>query len=92
MNTDNDKPDIKALERFRTLRDKRRQLMALEPKEAMEHILQDPQSVALVHSFPEQDFYFLIHDIGPEDAGVLFNRNELLGRAAGGAAPPAWRG
>ena len=63
--------DIKALERFRTLRDKRRQLMALEPKETMERILQDPQSLALVHSFPEQDFYFLIHDIGPEDAGPL---------------------
>ena len=63
--------DIKALERFRTLRDKRRQLMALEPKETMERILQDSQSLALVHSFPEQDFYFLIHDIGPEDAGPL---------------------
>jgi hypothetical protein len=65
--------DIKALERFRTLRDKRRQLMALEPKEAMERILQDSQSLALVHSFPEQDFYFLIHDIGPEDAGPLLS-------------------
>ena len=45
--------------------------MSLEPKEAMEYILQDPQPTALVHSFPEQDFYFLIHDIGPEDAGPL---------------------
>jgi len=73
MNTNNDIPDKKAIERFRTLREKRQQLMALEPKDAMEHILQDPQSLALVHSFPEQDFYFLIHDIGPEDAGPLLS-------------------
>jgi hypothetical protein len=73
MNTDNDKPDIKALERFRTLREKRQQLMALAPRDAMERILQDPQSLPLVHSFPEQDFYFLIHDIGPEDAGPLLS-------------------
>jgi hypothetical protein len=73
MNTDNDKPDIKAIERFRSLRDKRQQIMTLTPKDAMERILQDPQSLALVHSFPEQDFYFLIHDIGPEDAGPLLS-------------------
>ena len=71
MKTDNNHSDHKALDRYRTLRDKRRQLLALEPKVAMEHILQDPKSLALVHSFPEQDFYFLIHDIGPEDAGPL---------------------
>jgi len=65
--------DIKSLERFRTLRDKRQQLMTLAPRDAMERILQDSQSLALVHSFPEQDFYFLIHDIGPEDAGPLLS-------------------
>ena len=73
MSKEPDKPDVKALERFQTLRDKRRQLMTLEPEEAMERILQDSQSQALVHSFPEQDFYFLIHDIGPEDAGPLLS-------------------
>lgn len=73
MNTENDIPDEKALERIRTLRDKRQHLMTLAPKDAMERILQDPQSLALVHSFPEQDFYFLIHDIGPEDAGPLLS-------------------
>jgi len=73
MITPDDKPDKKALARIRALRDKRQQLMALAPKDAMERILQDPQSLALVHSFPEQDFYFLIHDIGPEDAGPLLS-------------------
>lgn len=73
MKTPDDKPDKKALARVLALRDKRQQLMTLAPKEAMERILQDPQSIALVHSFPEQDFYFLIHDIGPEDAGPLLS-------------------
>jgi len=68
MKTGKDKPDKKTLERFHLLQEKRRQLMTLEPREAMERILNDPQPLALVHSFPEQDFYFLIHDIGPEDA------------------------
>ena len=63
----------KAIERFRMLREKRRELLALEPQEAMDRILQDPQPSALVHSFPEQDLYFLIHDIGPEDAGPLLS-------------------
>jgi hypothetical protein len=71
MTTDNHKADQKAIERYRTLRDKRRELMTLDPRDAMERILEDPQPLALVHSFPEQDFYFLIHDIGPEDAGPL---------------------
>ncbi len=63
-----DKADKKALERFEKLRDKRLQILALPPKEALDRILEDPQPVALVHSFPEQDFYFLIHDIGVGDS------------------------
>ena len=47
--------------------------MALEPKDALERILLDPQPLPLVHSFPEQDFYYLIHDIGPEDALPLLS-------------------
>ncbi len=63
-----DKADKKALERFEKLRQKRLQILALPPKKAMNTILQDPQPVSLVHSFPEQDFYFLIHDIGIGDS------------------------
>jgi hypothetical protein len=65
--------DKKTLERFRTLQEKRQQLMALDPKDAMERILQDSQPLPLVHSFPEQDLYFLIHDIGPEDTLPLLS-------------------
>ncbi|MBT8372270.1 MAG: hypothetical protein KJO34_14990, partial [Deltaproteobacteria bacterium] len=70
--TDN-KPDKIAVERFHVLREKRQYLLSLPPEETMARILQDPQPVALVHSFPEQDFYFLIHDIGPEDALPLLS-------------------
>ena len=68
-----DKIDKKALERFEKLREKRLQILALPPKKAMETILEDPQPVALVHSFPEQDFYFLIHDIGTGDSLPLLS-------------------
>jgi len=65
--------DKKALERLHALQEKRQQLMGLEPKDAMERILQDPQPLPLVHSFPEQDLYFLIHDIGPQDTLPLLS-------------------
>jgi len=63
-----DKADKKTLARSENLREKRLKILALPPKKAMETILEDPQPVALVHSFPEQDFYFLIHDIGVGDS------------------------
>ena len=63
-----DKPENRALERIKQLQEKRQQILALPPQEALDRILQDPQQLPLVHSFPEQDLYFLIHDIGPEDA------------------------
>ena len=63
-----DNVDKKALERFETLRARRLQILALPPQKAMDRILEDPQPAALVHSFPEQDFYFLIHDIGVADS------------------------
>ena len=63
-----EKIDHKALELRKQLQEKRQQILALAPREALDRILQDPQQLPLVHSFPEQDLYFLIHDIGPEDA------------------------
>jgi hypothetical protein len=63
-----EKADKKALELRAQLQEKRQQILALSPREALDRILHDPRQLPLVHSFPEQDFYFLIHDIGPEDA------------------------
>jgi hypothetical protein len=61
-------PDPQIVERARELQRKRSEILALPPEQALERILSDPQPAALVHSFPESDFYFLVHDIGPEDA------------------------
>jgi hypothetical protein len=70
---ENDKPDKLALERIEKLHAKRQQILALPPQEALDRILQDPQALPLVHSFPEQDFYFLIHDVGLQDALPLLS-------------------
>ncbi len=61
-------PDPQTLERIRQLQKTRNDLLALPPERAMERILADPHPVALVHSFPEADFYLLVQDLGPEDA------------------------
>jgi hypothetical protein len=61
-------PDPSPLARIQALQKKREQILALPPEEALERILADREPAALVHSFPEADFYFLVHDIGPEDA------------------------
>jgi hypothetical protein len=55
-------------ERAAALQAKRSEILSLPPEQAITRILADPQPAALVHSFPESDFYFLVHDIGPEDA------------------------
>ncbi len=62
-----DLPDTAVLERIKELQKKRSDILALPPEQALSRILSDPQAAALVHSFPETDFYLLIHDIGPED-------------------------
>jgi len=61
-------PDPQVVERARALQQKRREILSLPPDQALARILADPQPAALVHSFPESDFYFLVHDVGPEDA------------------------
>ncbi len=61
----------KDLERIRALQRKRGEILSLPPEQALERILSDPQPAALVHSFPETDLYFLVHEIGPEDALAL---------------------
>ena len=45
--------------------------LALPAEKAMDAILNARQPVALVHSIPETDLYFLIQDIGPEDSMPL---------------------
>jgi hypothetical protein len=61
------------LKKIRALHQRRRQLMVLEPENALEQILESDNPAALVHSFSEQDFHLLVHDIGPEDALPLLS-------------------
>ncbi len=65
--TENDK----IISRIENLARERKKTFSLPPEKALNAILTSPQSTALVHSFPEEDFYFLIHHIGIEDAHPL---------------------
>jgi len=63
----------KAIERYQDLLKKREHMLSLPPENALDYILSAPQPAALVHSFPEEDFHFLVHDIGPEDSLQLLS-------------------
>ncbi len=61
-------PDDLVRRRLRELKRRRESIMDLNAEDVQQAILSAPQPAALVHSFAEEDFYFLIHTIGPEDA------------------------
>ena len=63
-----DTPDNKIPARIADLNRQRKELLTLPPEKTMQRILESAQPAALVHSFPEQDLFLLIHDIGAEDA------------------------
>jgi hypothetical protein len=47
---------------------KRRDILNLPPEKALTAIADHPYPVTLVQSFAEEDFYLLVHTIGPDDA------------------------
>jgi hypothetical protein len=57
-----------ALERSQKLLKERVKILSSDPDKRLDRILEHPQAVALVHSFPEEDLHFLIHDIGLQDS------------------------
>ncbi|MGB5990803.1 MAG: DUF6178 family protein [Desulfobacterales bacterium] len=61
----------KIVARIENLARQRKELLSLPPEEVLNSILNSTQSTALVHSFSEEDFYFLIHNIGIEDSHPL---------------------
>lgn len=61
-------PTSPILAQIRRLHAFRREILQLPPEKAIGLILSAEKPLALVHSFPEEDLYCLIHDIGPEDA------------------------
>lgn len=61
----------KIIARIENLARQRKNLLSLPPEEMLNSILNSTQSTALVHSFSEEDFYFLIRNIGIEDSHPL---------------------
>jgi len=61
----------KIIARIENLARQRKKLLSLPPEEMLNSILNSTQSTALVQSFSEEDFYFLIHNIGIEDSHPL---------------------
>jgi len=59
--------------RIAKLQEARKRLLALPAEEALNAILDSPDALPLVHSFPAEDFYFLIHDIGLDDSLQLLS-------------------
>ncbi len=51
----------------------RKKIMSMQAEKALDTILDSPDALPLVHSFPEEDFYFLINDIGIEDSLPLLS-------------------
>ncbi len=73
----NDIKQITAIDaRLKALAEERRGILSMPAEQAREAIFESPHGVALVHSIREEDFYFLVQEIGGEDA------LELLGLAS----------
>ncbi len=58
-------------QQIRALHEKKREILNLPAKEALDAILSARHPAAIVHAFAEQDFHLLIHDIGVDDARPL---------------------
>jgi hypothetical protein len=63
----------KVIARIDNLQNLRQKIVSMAPEKALNAILDSPQPAALIHSFPEEDFYFLIHEIGLEDSHPLLS-------------------
>ena len=51
----------KVIARIENLVRQRKKILSLPPEKMLNDILDSNQSTALVHSFSEEDFYFIIH-------------------------------
>jgi hypothetical protein len=63
----------KTIHQNRYLVEQRKEILSSSPDKALQRILNADHPGALVRSFPEEDFYFLIHHIGPEDSLPLLS-------------------
>lgn len=60
-------------EQVDSLYKERKSLLSLPVKDALDFILDSPQPTALVHSFPEEDLYFMINEASIEDKLLLLS-------------------
>ena len=60
-------------QRMRDFLDKRRKLLSMPAEQALDEIINSPNSLPLVHSFAEEDFFFLINEIGLDDSVQLLS-------------------
>ena len=56
-----------ALKQAPVLLSMRKEILSLSPEKALSRIFEAKHPAALIHSFPETDFYFLVNDIGISD-------------------------
>ncbi|MFW5937169.1 MAG: DUF6178 family protein, partial [Desulfosalsimonas sp.] len=64
---------IRHHQRLARLAADKRRILQLSPEKALDEILDHAQPAALVHSMAEEDFFFLVNEIGPEDALELLS-------------------
>lgn len=55
-------------ERQKALAIDRKRILGLPPEKALEAVAEHPYPVTLVQSLADEDLYFLVHHIGPDDA------------------------
>ncbi len=48
-----------------------RRILSLSPEDAVNAILDHPRARALVQSLPDEDFYFLVCEVGPDDSSDI---------------------
>ncbi|MFC1876522.1 DUF6178 family protein [Thermodesulfobacteriota bacterium] len=58
----------KGIERLKNLKRERERLLSLPSEAALEHLVSEKGAMAIVHSFPPEDFHLLVRNIGAEDA------------------------
>ncbi len=58
----------KLIQRLKDLKKEREQLLSLHPADVLNHLLENPQALEIIHSIPSEDLHLLIHDIGAQDA------------------------
>ncbi len=71
MSNNNEKQT--GLQRTERLLRQRKKVLAMPAEEALDVIINSPDALPLVHSFTEEDFFFLVNDIGLDDALPLLS-------------------